>query len=73
MTAKLLNEKQEDYLYQMLPQSNNRYLAAVLNSIFGLHLTAKQINSYKKSHKPKKPIIPVFRITKKIRGWRRVC
>jgi len=73
MTAKLLNEKQEDYLISLLPCSNNKALANILNRRFGLHLTAKQINSYKKSHKPKKSIIPVFRITKKIRGWRRVC
>ena len=73
MTAKLLNEEQSNYLYQLLPQSDNKYLAAMLNARFKLHLTAKQINSYKKSHKPKKSIIPVFKITKKIRGWRRVC
>ncbi|MEA5092438.1 hypothetical protein SDC9_37451 [bioreactor metagenome] len=72
MTAKLLTKEQENYLFSLLPESNNRYLAAVLNSIFGLNLTAKQINSYKKSHKKNKSVIPVFRITKKIKGWRRV-
>lgn len=73
MSKKLLNEEQEACLISLLPCSNNKNLAWMLNRGFGLHLTAKQINGWKKSHKPKKSIIPVFKITKKIRGWRRVC
>ena len=73
MSKKLLTEEQEAYVLSWLPQSNNQWLADMINGTFSLRLTAKQINGWKKSHKPKKPSIPKFKITKKIRGWRRVC
>jgi hypothetical protein len=70
MTAKLLTDEQERFLIGLLPCNNNIFLASMLNLKFNLRLTAKQINNWKKSHKPKKPSIPKFKITKKIRGWR---
>jgi len=73
MSKKLLTEEQEACLISLLPCSNNKALANILNRRFGLNLTAKQVNGWKKSHKPKKPSIPKFKITKKVRGWRRIC
>jgi hypothetical protein len=70
-TRTLLTPEQARYLEDwLLPNRDNQLLANFLNAKFDLNLTATQVKDWKKKHKKKEYLIPVFKITKKIRGWR---